>query len=177
MRSKESVPQHQSARGESSRLRRIHFLLLTPHSLRLLASHFLLLTACYTYRPVTAPAPQLGSRVDLQLTDEGSRALAAQVGPETEHLRGLVLAADTVRVELAVQGVENTRGVPTDWNGEQVEVPRRYVQRIQERQLSVGGTGILGGAVAASLIAAYELFGGGSNAQGPLGGGPGGAPR
>jgi hypothetical protein len=88
-----------------------------------------------------------------------------------------VVSADSSGLQLAVEATENTRGEPTDWNGEQVRIPRQYVERIQERRLSVGGTGILGGAVAASLIAAYELFGGKSTSQGPLGGGPGGTPR
>jgi hypothetical protein len=119
----------------------------------------------------------VGSRVELELNDEGSRALAGEVGLGAERLRGTVVSADSAGLRLAVQAVENTRGEPTDWNGEQVRIPRQYVERMQERRLSVGGTGILGGAVAASLIAAYELFGGKSTAQGPLGGGPGGTPR
>jgi len=177
MRCKASVVQRLSTRGESPRPRRIHSSLLTPHSLVLLTSHFLLLTSCYTYRPVPGPAPTAGSEVELELNDEGTRALAGEVGLGTERLRGTVIRADSAAVELAVQAVENTKGEPTDWNGEPVRIPRHYLDRIQERRLSVGGTGILGGAVAAGLIAAYELFGGGGSSQGPLGGGPGGAPR
>jgi hypothetical protein len=163
-------------KGGASRGAR-HSSLLTPYSLLLLTAYCSLLTpACYTYRPVSGPVPAAGSRVELDLNDEGSRALASEVGPWTERLRGTVIRADSATLELAVRVVENTRGEPTDWNGEPVRIPRQYLGRIQERRLSVGGTGILGGAIAASLIAAYELFGGGSS-QGPLGGGPGGTPR
>jgi hypothetical protein len=183
VKSKESVPQERS-RGEGRRPGRNHSSLLPPHSFLLLAScfllptsYFLLLTSCYTYRPLPGPAPAVGTRVELELTDQGSRALADEVGPGTERLRGTVVHADTAALELAVRAVENARGEPSDWSGEPVQIPRRYVERIQERRLSVGGTGILGGAVAASLIAAYAFFGGGSTSQGPLGGGTGGAGR
>jgi hypothetical protein len=177
VRSKESVLEKQCVRGDSPRCGRWHSSFLPPYLLLLTPYFFLLTAGCYTYRPVIGPVPIVGSRVDLELNDEGSRALAGQVGRDTEHLRGTVVRADSAAVELAVQAVEKSRGEPTDWNGERVQVPRRYVERLQERRLSVGGTGILGGAVAASLIAAYKLFGGGSTSQGPLGGGPGGTPR
>jgi hypothetical protein len=155
-----------------------HSSLLIPHpSLRLVAYYSLLTAGCYAYRPLPGPAPAVGSQVELELSDEGSRALAGEVGPGTERLRGTVIRADSALVELAVQAVQNTKGEPTDWNGEPVRIPRQYLDRIQERRLSVGGTGILGGAIAAGLIAAYELFGGGGSSQGPLGGGPGGTPR
>lgn len=133
--------------------------------------------SCYTYRPLAAPSPPAGTRVDVELTDEGRRSLASQIGPETEHVQGTVIRADAGGLDLAVLATENVRGEPTDWNGEQVRLSRRYIEQIQQRQLSVGGTGLLGGAVAAGMIAAYELFGGGSTSQGPLGGGPGGTSR
>jgi hypothetical protein len=133
--------------------------------------------SCYTYRPLTAPSPPAGTRVDVALTDEGRRALASEIGPETAHVQGTIIRADGRALDLAVLTTENVRGEPTDWNGEPVRVSRSYIEQIQERRLAAGGTGILGGAVAAGMIAAYELFGGGSTSQGPLGGGPGGASR
>jgi hypothetical protein len=141
------------------------------------AGCLLLSAACYTYRPLTAPSPPAGTRVDVELTDEGRRSLASQVGPETEHVEGTVVRADATALDLAVSATENVRGEPTDWNGEQVQVSRQYIEQIHQRRLSVGGTGILGGAVAAGLITAVELFGGRSTAEGAVGGGPGGAGR
>jgi hypothetical protein len=137
----------------------------------------LLTAACYTYRPLTAPSPPAGTRVDVALTDDGRRSLASQVGPGTEHLEGTVVRADNRALVLAVLATTNVRGEATDWNGEQVQVARSDIEQIQQRRLSIGGTGVLGGAVAASMIAAYELFSGGSSSQGPLGEGPGGASR
>ena len=137
----------------------------------------LLTAACYTYGPLTAPSPSAGTRVDVELTDEGRRSLASLIGPETKRLQGTVVRADTKALELAVISTENVRGEPMDWNGEQVQVSRSYIEQIQQRRLSVGGTSILGGAVAAGVITGVELFGGGSTAQGGVGGGPGGAGR
>jgi DNA-binding SARP family transcriptional activator len=62
---------------------------------------------------------------------------------------------------LAVREIENVRGERDDWLGEAVVVPRRFVRDIQQRRMSVGGTGLLGGAIAAGLVAATAAMGSG----------------
>jgi len=136
-----------------------------------------LVSACYTYRPIQNPAPAAGSQVDVALDDEGTRALAGTLGPDIEHVHGTVLGADSSGVRLAVSEVQDVRGQPTAWSGERIEIPGRYVARIEERRLAAASTGVLGGAIAAGLVAAYELFGGNGTVEGPLGGAPGGASR
>lgn len=126
----------------------------------------LLLGGCYTYRPPSAPVPAAGSRVQLTLTDTGMDSLAGRIGPDVGVLYGNVVRADTSAVTLAVVGVDNLRGVHDDWQGESVTVPRRFVRDLQERRLSVGGTGLLGGAIAASLVAATAAITGGGGVVG-----------
>jgi hypothetical protein len=127
---------------------------------RLLVGAALALTACYTYRPLTTAEPAAGTQVSAQLTGDGSRELAAQVGPDVLHVEGKVLHADSTGLDLEVREIESYRGIRSDWNGEQVRVPRVAVAGIQERKLSPGGTGIMSGVIVAGLYAVYRILGG-----------------
>jgi hypothetical protein len=126
----------------------------------LLLAGSVLLGGCYTYRPLGTPAPAPGTRVSAELTGDGARELSGQVGPEVEHVEGEVVAVDSSGVQLAVRQIESTRGIQSDWNGENVTIPRSAVSGWQQRRLSVGGTGFLGGLVAGGLYAMYRLLGG-----------------
>lgn len=130
---------------------------------------------CYTYRPLTTPEPKAGTRVSVELTDEGSRALSGKIGPAVEHVEGEVMRLDTNSVELAVLQVQGVQGWQSDWNGERVSIPRRAVLGWQQRRLSVGGTGFLGGLVAGGMYAIYRLLGGPGLFEGGRGGSGGGS--
>jgi hypothetical protein len=119
-----------------------------------------LLTGCYTYRPLATPDPAPGDRVSAQLTVDGSRELAGQIGPEVLHVEGDVLDADSTGLNLEVREIESYRGIRSDWHGEQVRLPRQAVAGMQERRLSIGGTTVLGGVLAAGLYAVYRILGG-----------------
>jgi hypothetical protein len=118
------------------------------------------LAACYTYRPVSTPAPEPGTRVSAQLTGQGSQDLAGQIGPDVLHVEGEVVGADSSGLDLVVREIESYRGIRSDWQGEQVRLPRAAVAGIQERRLSPGGTGLMGGVLAAGLYAIYRVLGG-----------------
>jgi len=144
----------------------------------LLVPAALLLGGCYTYRPLGAVQPLPGTRVSAELTNDGARDLSGQVGPEIEHVEGEVIAVNSTGVELAVRQVETTRGIQADWKGEKVTIPSTAVSGWQQRRLSVGGTGFLGGLVAGGLYAMYRLLGGPGLINGRGGGtGPGGGPH
>jgi hypothetical protein len=128
-----------------------------------------LLAGCYTYQPAPGRVAAAGNSIDVELNDFGVRELAGKVGPGIERVQGRVVAADSSLIDLSVIQVENTRGEPTEWNGERLRLPTRYVRGIQERRLSAGGTGLLGGVVAATLIAGYRLLDRPSSAAGPPG--------
>jgi hypothetical protein len=134
----------------------------------------LLLAACYTYRPLPEPVPPAGDRVQVSLTDDGADSLASRIGPGITLVDGDVIRADSGSLTLAVREVENRRGERDDWQGERVDVPRRFVRGIEERRMSLGGTGLLGGAIAAGLVAATTIAGkgileGGGNGSGGSG--------
>ena len=144
----------------------------------LLVPAALLLGGCYTYRPLGAVQPLPGTRVSAELTNDGARDLSGQVGPEVEHVEGEVIAVNSTGVELAVRQVETARGIQADWKGEKVTIPSIAVSGWQQRRLSVGGTGFLGGLVAGGLYAMYRLLGGPGLINGRGGGtGPGGGPH
>jgi hypothetical protein len=118
------------------------------------------LAACYTYRPLPAPEPSPGDRVSAQLTTEGSRDLAGQIGPDVLHVEGDVLEVDSIGLDLRVREIESYRGIRSGWSGERLHVPRQAVAGIQQRKLSVGGTGLMGGVLAVGLYAVYRVLGG-----------------
>jgi len=128
------------------------------------------LTACYTYQPLKQPEPVPGDRVSAQLTTEGSRDLTAEIGPEILHVEGNVVRADSSVMELEVHEVETYRGIRSGWHGEHVTLPRQALAGMQQRRLSVGGTGLLAGVVAAGLVLAYQVLGGSGSSEGTHGG-------
>lgn len=123
-------------------------------------------TACYTYQPLPSPEPDVGTRVSVQLTDAGSRVLWNQIGPNVLHVEGDVMKADSTALRLSVRQVENIGGVPTNWNGEGVAVPREVIAGMQQRRFSMGGTVLMGGIAAAALYALYSVIGGGGSLEG-----------
>jgi hypothetical protein len=144
-------------------------------SIRVILATALILAGCYTYRPLSTPAPERGTRVSAQLTGQGSVDLASQIGPEVLHVEGDVIAADSSGLELVVREVESFRGIRSDWQGEHVRIPRQAIAGMQERRLSVGGTGVMGGVMVAGLYAIYRVLGGPGLFEGTDGraGGPG----
>jgi hypothetical protein len=131
------------------------------------------LSACYTYRPLETAVPTPGQRVSAQLTTEGSRDLIGQIGPEVLHVEGDVVEADSSGLDLDVEEIESYRGIRSDWHGEHVRLPRAAVAGMQQRHLSVGGTGLMTGALAAGLYLIYRVLGGGSSSEGGNGQGGG----
>jgi hypothetical protein len=131
------------------------------------------LCGCYTYRPLVSPDPVAGTRVSAQLTEEGSRDLSGKIGPAVEHVEGEVLGVDSAGIRLSVRQVEGSRGIESDWNGEPVVIPRTAVAGWQQRRLSLGGTGFVGGLVLGGVYAMYRLLGGPGIFQGGGRGGGG----
>jgi len=118
------------------------------------------LAACYTYQPLSTQVPEPGIRVSAQLTGQGSQDLAGQIGPDVLHVEGEVVEADSSGLDLVVREIESYRGIRSNWKGEHVRLPRAAVAGIQRRKLSPGGTGLMGGVLAAGLYAIYRVLGG-----------------
>jgi len=128
------------------------------------------LSGCYTYRPLPGPEPARGDRVSAQLTTDGSRELAPQIGPEVLHVEGEVLEVDSSGLDLKVREIESYRGIRSGWNGERLRVPRQAVAGMQQRKLSLGGTGLLAGVLTVGLYTVYRVLGGDDLFEGGNGG-------
>lgn len=132
------------------------------------------LAGCRVYVPLQT-APQPGTRLALDLSDEGRVGMGSAIGSGVARVEGrLAHNSDTTYV-VQVSDVVALGGKRARWNGETLSVRRQYVSRVAERRLSRPRTiltilGTTAGVVA--FIASRGLlgFGGGSDS------GPGDGP-
>lgn len=130
---------------------------------------------CYAYVPVLSPVPA-GTRVAVDLNDQGRADLRGVVGPEIARVEGpLVHNSDTAYV-LNVLHTRGTGGQLSRWSGETVSLRREYVRSITERRFSRSRTtvGVVAGAAAVlAFILTRDLLGlgGGDVSNVPPGGG------
>ncbi|MGH7676674.1 MAG: hypothetical protein ACREMV_15525 [Gemmatimonadales bacterium] len=127
----------------------------------------LVLAGCYRYVPLAAPTPEPGARVQLELTDAGSAALAASVGPRVTLIEGELLAVHAETLDLGVVAVRFYDGQENYWKGERVAIPRGAIASSRQRRLSAPRTLLFAGAIVAAAASV-------GTATGALGGGSGG---
>lgn len=130
-------------------------------------------SACHSYHPVlTTPAP--GSRVVVDLSDEGRFRVRGLIGPEVARVEGALVAATDSAYGIRVSETFAITGARSRWSGEEVTLPRQYVRSVAERRPARGRTviAVLGGLTAATaFIITRNLFGLGGGGDGPPGGG------
>jgi hypothetical protein len=134
-------------------------------------------TACYSYHPLQAPVPASGTRVAAELTDAGSVAMAAQVGPQVVSVRGEVLESDRDGLLLALSSVLGRNDQETFWKGERVRLPLATVARVEQRRFALGKTMLFGAVAVGGILAAIKAFQGDGNGGGISGGTGGGSPQ
>ncbi len=130
----------------------------------------LALVGCYRYSSLDEPAPEAGARLEVQLTDSGSAALAAAVGPRVTQIHGDLAGRRADALELSVVGVRFYDGQENYWKGERVIVPRSAIATVRQRRLSMPRTVLVAGAI---VFAAASV----GTATGALGDGSGGGGR
>lgn len=130
-----------------------------------------LCTACYQYVPVQS-APAVGSRVALEINDDGRVALRDQLGPGIVRLEGRVSAVDGDGMVVQTLNVTQIRGRALPVDSVTVRVNSQHVERMDERRLSRTRTWMfIGGALA--VATAFLLSGGfGGRASPEQPGGP-----
>lgn len=93
-------------------------------------------TACYSYLPIaTEASPNMGERVRMTLTHEGTTELARFLGPRVTMAEGELSAmtpgGDFV---VAVDFVQTVDGIRQPWSGEgMVTIPKTYVTSTRQR--------------------------------------------
>jgi hypothetical protein len=110
------------------------------------------------------------------LTEEGSVAVAALVGPRVAAIDGRLTARDDSTVSLAVTSTTRRNGVEDPWSGEPVVVRRAAVNALEERVFSGRRTAVAAAITAGALAAVYAIVGGitGGSRTGPGASGGGG---
>ena len=137
----------------------------------------LVTASCYVYRPVTGTVPATADRMRFTLNDAGTAGLASQLGPSTVELSGRLVAdaGDAYLVSVASTVARN--GVEADWRGEQVAVPRTFVDRVDQRRFSRTRTVLMVVGAITAALAAREAFWGPGGVFGGAPPGPGPGPR
>lgn len=139
--------------------------------MRFLAFASLLLCGCYVSVPVNTPSPAIGTKVEVQLTDDGSQSLARYLGRNVTGVDGRLVSANDSSLSLSVSQVSLSDGDDQFWKGEQVALPRNTIATIRQKKLSVWRSGLLAGALLAAVATAGSISSGGAGA--PKGGGTG----
>jgi hypothetical protein len=127
------------------------------------------LTGCYQYVPAGSQPLPRGAEVSVSLSDAGRVAMADEVGPGVRRIGGTLLQQGDTSVLLSVRSVEYLDlAVTAQWAGEEVEVPRRHIAELRERQLSRTRTWVTIGLVVAGLIAStFVAISGFGDDEGP----------
>jgi hypothetical protein len=122
------------------------------------AAALLVLAACYTERPLTAPVPAPATRIVATITDSGAAALAGEIGSGAVALEGVVASADPNAWQLRLLRVEQRDGREIPWNREAVQVPASALTGVMERRLDKRRSWLAAGLVTASAVVAARIF-------------------
>lgn len=103
------------------------------------------------------------------LSDSGTTALAALLGPSTAAVAGVVVTSSPDAYLISVRETRTRSGRDADWAGEQVSIPRSLVSGLEGRYFSRRRTVLAATGLVAALFVARDAFAG---AGGVFGGGP-----
>lgn len=126
-----------------------------------------LLCACYVTTPVpSAPAPEPGTKLHVELTDAGSASLAQYLGPNVNYVDGRLLGQSDTTMSLSVSGLTLRSGAEQYWKGENVSLPHSAIATIQEKKVSWWRSTLLAGGIIAGLTSIGLIAGSSSGSQG-----------
>lgn len=140
----------------------------------------LVLASCYAKVPLetSAPSPAPGTRLIIELTDQGRIGMERQVGPAVASVEGALISRSDTAYVVGVSAVSGLYGAFAKWQGERVTLRAEYIRRMSERRFSMGRTVVAAGAAAAGFlvfVVSRSLLGGGNdNGPGPDGPPPNG---
>lgn len=139
-----------------------------------------LLAGCYTGIPLagSAPQPAPGTRLVIELNDQGRVGMGPQLGSGAAKVEGTLVSLSDTSYVLGVSQVIDLYGALAKWQGERITIGAGYVRRMTERRFSMGRTATAVGLAAVgfvAFVATRSLVGGGSdNGSGPDGQPPSG---
>jgi hypothetical protein len=131
------------------------------------------LSSCYAKVPLegSAPAPAPGTRLVIELTDQGRVGMERQVGPAVASVEGTLVSRSDTAFVVGVSAVSGLWGAYSKWQGERVTFRAEYIRRMSERRFSMGrsvaATGIATAAFLAFVVTRSLLGGGSESGPGP----------
>ena len=128
--------------------------------------------ACYGYVPIGDRGLSPGNQVAVDLSTEGSAALAQLIGPTVTTIEGRLTSADSTGLTLAVTDTRLRDGRSYHWTGEPVHLGRGQFISVEIRRLSVARTGLLVAAGAAGIAAVVAAGAGTGTGHTGTSGGP-----
>lgn len=135
--------------------------------MRIASFAVVLLCACYVTTPVpSAPAPEPGTKLHVELTDAGSASLAQYLGPNVNYVDGRLLGQSDTTMSLSVSGLTLRSGAEQYWKGENVSLPHSAIATIQEKKVSWWRSTLLAGGIIAGLTSIGLIAGSSSGSQG-----------
>lgn len=96
-----------------------------------------------------------GTEAQVRLTLDGTRDLAAVLGPEVRVVRGVVDRATTDTVVLRVRELQLIDGQVTASLGTSVAIARPHMADLDRRTLSPGRTAVAAGLAVGAIIVVY----------------------
>lgn len=138
-----------------------------------------LLGGCYNLRVETG-IPRTGATMEAVLSDAGTVALTARVGPNAATILGTMAGSRGDSLDIAVDEVRTRDGLTYYMKGTTIALVRGDLAQLRVRELDRRRTAIAGvvGVIGAGAIIAGVRFGGaGSDNTGGGGGTPAARPR
>jgi hypothetical protein len=128
---------------------------------------------CFDYSNAETTRVPPGRDVQVSITPEGRRDLANRIGTNVRAVSGRLRGSDSASITIAMEHTTLLDGSTAPWSGEQVVIPTRDMEDIQERTLSKPKTvGILALVTGASVAIALALGHVGASSNGSVGGNP-----
>jgi len=127
----------------------------------------LFLTGCYTLEPVRT-APEVGSKLAVDVNDVGRVALGGMIGQEIGQIEGRLVSQENGEYVLAVSRVRFLRGGQQVWTGEEVHVKKEHVAITYEKRFHKGRTIALTAVMlstVAAIVVGQDLLGFGQDEE------------
>lgn len=132
------------------------------------------LSGCYVYTPA-APAPAVGTSLSIELNDKGRVGLGDSIGSAARIIEGTSVPSPDTAYKVSVMKVSYMNGQSNNWTGEQLLIPRLFVNNVRERRFSKSRSWLMGTAVTAAIagfIATRGILGSGTSPKDPGNGNP-----
>lgn len=108
-------------------------------------------TACYSTVPLQ-PAPAPGTRVVLDLNDQGRVELGDRIGPGAMTVGALLDARTDTSMQVRVRSVSYLNGQTNTWSGESMTIPTRLVGQARQQNFSRTRSASVGAAIVAGIV-------------------------